>query len=155
MKCYFPGNIRELENCIRRTAAMTPADELHASDFACQQGHCLSSMLWKGPACGETAYTAPAQKQTRLNEPANSAPAVPARSQHERTEPKEAANGNGVKVVPSGEINGNFSQLSKDALVKAMEKTGWVQAKAARILGLTPRQIGYALKKHGIEMKRF
>ena len=49
----------------------------------------------------------------------------------------------------------NFSQLSKDALVKAMEKTGWVQAKAARILGLTPRQIGYALKKHGIEMKRF
>jgi len=154
-KCYFPGNIRELENCIRRTAAMTPADELHATDFACQQGHCLSSMLWKGPASGETAYTAPAQKQTRLNEPANSAPAVPARSQHERTEPKEAVNGNGVKVVPSGEINGHYSQLSKDALVKALEKTGWVQAKAARILGLTPRQIGYALKKHGIEMKRY
>ena len=34
-----------------------------------------------------------------------------------------------------------------------MEKSGWVQAKAARILGLTPRQIGYALKKHGIEIK--
>jgi Nif-specific regulatory protein len=36
-----------------------------------------------------------------------------------------------------------------------MEKTGRVQAKAARFLGLTPRQIGYALKKHGIEMKHF
>ena len=156
-KCYFPGNIRELENCIRRTAAMTPADKLHAADFACQQGHCLSSMLWKGPASGETAYTAPAQKQTRLNEPTNSAPAVPARSQHERTEHKEAANGNGngVTVTPSDESNGNYSQLSKDALLKAMEKTGWVQAKAARILGLTPRQIGYALKKHGIEMKHY
>jgi Nif-specific regulatory protein len=61
-----------------------------------------------------------------------------------------------VNVAPSGESNGNsFSQLSKDTLVKAMEKTGWVQAKAARILGLTPRQIGYALKKHGIETKRY
>jgi Nif-specific regulatory protein len=36
-----------------------------------------------------------------------------------------------------------------------MEKTGWAQAKAARILGLTPRQIRYALRKHGIEMKRY
>ena len=26
---------------------------------------------------------------------------------------------------------------------------------AARILGLTPRQIGYALKKHDVEIKRF
>ncbi len=155
-KCYFPGNIRELENCIRRTAAMTPADEIHASDFACQQGHCLSSMLWKGPTCSETAYAVPAPKQIRVNEPAHSAPIVPAKSQHERVEPKEAVNGNGVKVAPVGESNGNnFSQLSKDALLKAMEKTGWVQAKAARILGLTPRQIGYALKKHGIEMKRY
>ncbi|HPG04766.1 MAG TPA: helix-turn-helix domain-containing protein, partial [Rhodoblastus sp.] len=31
---------------------------------------------------------------------------------------------------------------------------GWVQAKAARLLGLTPRQIGYALRKHNVEMKR-
>jgi Nif-specific regulatory protein len=95
-------------------------------------------------------------EQTRLNEPPNSAPAVPAKLSHERAEPKEAANGNGANVAPSGESNGNsFSQLSKDTLVEAMEKTGWVQAKAARILGLTPRQIGYALKKHGIEMKRY
>jgi Nif-specific regulatory protein len=61
-----------------------------------------------------------------------------------------------VKVAPSGENNGNsFSQLSKDTFVKALEKTGRVQAKAARIFGLTPRQIGHALKKHGIEMKRY
>jgi len=35
-----------------------------------------------------------------------------------------------------------------------MEKAGWVQAKAARLLGLTPRQIGYALRKYNIEIKR-
>jgi Nif-specific regulatory protein len=36
-----------------------------------------------------------------------------------------------------------------------MERAGWVQAKAARLLGLTPRQMGYALRKQGIEIKRF
>jgi Nif-specific regulatory protein len=36
-----------------------------------------------------------------------------------------------------------------------MERAGWVQAKAGRLLGLTPRQIGYALHKHGIEVPRF
>jgi Nif-specific regulatory protein len=36
-----------------------------------------------------------------------------------------------------------------------MEAAGWVQAKAARLLGLTPRQIGYALRKFDIAIKRF
>ena len=40
-------------------------------------------------------------------------------------------------------------------LIDRMERSGWVQAKAARMLGLTPRQMGYALRKHGIEIKRF
>jgi Nif-specific regulatory protein len=43
----------------------------------------------------------------------------------------------------------------RERVVAAMEKSGWVQAKAARLLGLTPRQVGYALRKYGIEIKRF
>lgn len=42
----------------------------------------------------------------------------------------------------------------RERLVRVMEKSGWVQAKAARLLGLTPRQVGYALRKHNIEIKR-
>lgn len=45
--------------------------------------------------------------------------------------------------------------LDKDKLFDAMERSGWVQAKAARILGVTPRQIGYALRKQGIALKKF
>jgi Nif-specific regulatory protein len=30
-----------------------------------------------------------------------------------------------------------------------------VQAKAARLLGLTPRQVGYAMRKHGIPIQKF
>ncbi len=47
------------------------------------------------------------------------------------------------------------ANTAADELVQAMEQAGWVQAKAARILGMTPRQIAYALKKHGIEVQKF
>jgi len=40
-------------------------------------------------------------------------------------------------------------------LIEAMDKAGWVQARAARLLGITPRQVGYALRKHGVAMKKF
>jgi Nif-specific regulatory protein len=43
----------------------------------------------------------------------------------------------------------------RERLIDAMEKAGWVQAKAARLLGLTARQIGYALRKHNISVKKF
>jgi Nif-specific regulatory protein len=48
---------------------------------------------------------------------------------------------------------GDFSE--RERLVDAMERAGWVQAKAARLLSLTPRQMGYALRKHAIAIKRF
>jgi len=186
-KCSFPGNIRELENCIRRTAAMTLGDEIHAADFACQHGHCLSSMLWKGPASGESAYTPPQHYRAPENNgnarggaasaPVSYAPPAPDPVElngHSHGATNGTANGhgngnghghvngngnghahNGAANDASADGSGGYAQLSKDALVNAMEKTGWVQAKAARMLGLTPRQVGYALKKHGIEMKRY
>ncbi|HLB25123.1 MAG TPA: helix-turn-helix domain-containing protein, partial [Nitrospirota bacterium] len=39
----------------------------------------------------------------------------------------------------------------RDALVK----TGWRQAAAARLLGITPRQIGYKIRKYGIAVPVF
>jgi transcriptional regulator with GAF, ATPase, and Fis domain len=42
----------------------------------------------------------------------------------------------------------------RERLIWAMEQCGWVQAKAARLLNLTPRQIGYALQKYNIPLKR-
>lgn len=43
----------------------------------------------------------------------------------------------------------------RERLIWAMEQCGWVQAKAARLLRLTPRQMGYALQKHRIEVRKF
>ena len=46
-------------------------------------------------------------------------------------------------------------QGERERLVWAMERCGWVQAKAARLLNISPRQMGYALNKHNIEVRRF
>jgi len=61
--------------------------------------------------------------------------------------------GAGRRDIRRGASEGDFSE--RERLVDAMERAGWVQAKAARLLGLTPRQMGYALRKQGIEIKRF
>lgn len=121
--CYFPGNVRELENCIRHTATLARSKLLADGDFPCQQEGCLSAMLWKGVKCEPPRVSAPAPA------PAPAAAPVP------------------VAALPEAS--------ERDKLIEAMEKSGWVQAKAARLMGLTPRQIGYALKKNGIPLKKF
>jgi Nif-specific regulatory protein len=133
--CAFPGNVRELENCVRRTAALASASRIGAADFACQSGICLSRTLWKSHA------PEPAMPDVRAVSDAHLFPIV---SDGGESAPCPAPGACPVTHPHIGE---------KERLVDAMEKTGWVQAKAARLLGLTPRQIGYALRKHGVEMK--
>jgi Nif-specific regulatory protein len=50
-------------------------------------------------------------------------------------------------------LTADIEEIERTNIINALEKTGWVQAKAARLLGLTPRQIGYKIKKYGIEAK--
>lgn len=41
--------------------------------------------------------------------------------------------------------------LEKEEIFAALRRNGWVQARAARELGLTQRQIGYKMRKYGLE----
>jgi Nif-specific regulatory protein len=138
--CAFPGNVRELENCVRRTATLAPDNLICAEDFACQQGTCLSSTLWKGRLTSLVGLT-PVQEQ------AVSAPPPPILVPAEPIETPFCP----PPVVCSVS---NPGLNERERLVKALEHTGWVQAKAGRLLGLTPRQIGYAVRKHEIELPR-
>jgi Nif-specific regulatory protein len=44
-----------------------------------------------------------------------------------------------------------IEDIEKTKILDALKKTGWVQAKAAKRLGITPRQIGYKIKKYGLQ----
>ena len=138
-QCYFPGNVRELENCVRRTATMVRGQVISDRDFACRNDGCLSSVLWRGvPGAAPAAARAPAAlAQAAL------APAVGAEASG------EGCPSAGTCRAPRGTAS------EREQLLEAMEKSGWVQAKAARILNLTPRQIGYALRKNDIPIKKF
>jgi Nif-specific regulatory protein len=43
----------------------------------------------------------------------------------------------------------------RERVVAALEQAGWVQAKAARLLGMTPRQIAYRIQILNIAVKQF
>jgi len=61
-----------------------------------------------------------------------------------------------LKLLPSKEVlqkeslRAGIQEIEKSSILHALKEAGWVQAKAARILGITTRQIGYKMKKYAI-----
>ncbi|BCM17588.1 nif-specific transcriptional activator NifA [Mesorhizobium sp. J8] len=148
-QCYFPGNVRELENCVRRTATLARSSTVSTSDFACQNSQCLSSLLWKGAdrSRGSSASDEFGHNRMPVASPLQ---AKPIGASEGEVVPVNGHGPNDASWRPTG-----MRVTDRDRLIDAMQKAGWVQAKAGRILGLTPRQVGYALRRHGIEVKKF
>jgi len=134
-RCYWPGNVRELENCIERTATMVEGDTINDLAFPCRQNRCLTQTLhFLDKADAVTPAAGPAQPGddvTRIG-PTRHLPPSPASASP--ADPPET---------------------ERERLIWAMEQCGWVQAKAARLLRVTPRQLGYALQKNRIEVRKF
>ncbi|HTC20223.1 MAG TPA: nif-specific transcriptional activator NifA [bacterium] len=61
--------------------------------------------------------------------------------------------GTGPLVSPTLSSNNTLSEIEKMKVMEAMERCGGVQAKACKLLGITPRQLGYKLKKYKIGYK--
>lgn len=123
--CYWPGNVRELENCVARFSTLSHGNLIRDTDIPCQNNNCLSAVLWKHQV--EKAKVA----INPINIASNQATLLRQNDENSKTE------------------------NTRDRLIHAMEKSGWVQAKAARLLDLTPRQMAYALKKNNIQIKKF
>lgn len=159
--CYWPGNVRELENCVERTATMSQGDAINGLAFPCRSNRCLTQVLHH---IDREDAVRPARL---LDIPIVEVPMAPPRSDHEVVAPLPAhlapgaadeatevadalcAHDDAVKIEdgkPEGE---------RDRLIWAMERCGWVQAKAARLLKISPRQMGYALQKNDVEVRKF
>jgi Nif-specific regulatory protein len=54
----------------------------------------------------------------------------------------------GVQVRDA--LPSTIEDIEKTKILDALKRTGWVQARAARLLGLSCRQIGYKIKKYNI-----
>jgi Nif-specific regulatory protein len=161
--CYRPGNVRELENCIERTATMVRGETITDTAFPCQHQRCLTQTLHhldKDDAVAAVGSSSPspsarhpvipiqpAAADSRAPDAAHAGPAGPLRIGPgeriaEAMPERRYAEGS---AAPSGE---------RERLIWALEQCGWVQAKAARLLKITPRQMGYALQRHQIEVQK-
>lgn len=132
--CEFPGNIRELQGCVQRTATLARSSVIVPPDLACEQGRCYSPLLKKAVAAR------------------NSSGAIHGLARDETLSVGQPSNA--VAFAP-GTAMGASGLIDRKALENAMETAGWVQAKAARLLHRTPRQVGYSLRRHGIQQKIF
>ena len=70
-------------------------------------------------------------------------PPVPARAS-----PPETASTSGARLWEDDALS------ERERVIAALEEAGWVQAKAARLLDMTPRQIAYRIKVLDIKMRR-
>jgi len=55
-----------------------------------------------------------------------------------------------IGSVTTKTLDKTVEEIEKERIWEALRRCGHVQAKAARQLGITPRQIGYKIKKYGI-----
>jgi Nif-specific regulatory protein len=130
--CFWPGNVRELENCVERTSTMMTSNVIDEVHVSCQKNKCLTQFLHE-PLQGELMLASGLNGHV----PANGKTVI---------QIKEVPMGDAVEQPPASE---------RERLIWALEQCGWVQAKAARVLNISPRQMGYALQKFNIEVKKF
>lgn len=163
VSCYWPGNVRELENCVERTATMAANDLITDLAFPCRDNRCLTQVL-------HHIEREDAVRPSRLAEipvaeiPGNPPPRPAAPSggaaapNSQPPGPVGSGEGAPLDASPAPALAGRADDKpegERERLIWAMERCGWVQAKAARLLKITPRQMGYALQKHGIEVRKF
>jgi Nif-specific regulatory protein len=120
----WTGNVRELENLVERAVVMAKAPVVPAQDLP--RAIRVAASL---PATG--SYGQPPAPQASV-----------AASAVEPPHPEAPREGR-----PRAEY---LKAMEREELHGALSSAGWVIARAAKILGWTPRQVAYKMKKHGL-----
>jgi len=109
----WPGNIRELENCLERASVMSESGLIDRDVVMINQG----SMMTSNQVYQQEASPSMIQTTSPLS-------------------------------------NDNADLDERQRVINALEQSGWVQAKAARLLGMSPRQIAYRIQTMNIHVRR-
>ncbi|RLU03187.1 MAG: nif-specific transcriptional activator NifA, partial [Ketobacter sp.] len=105
MAYEWPGNVRQLENCLERASVMSEEGIIDCDVIALPDNYAGTTILPSSNAVQEVD----------LNNP---------------------------------------DMDERERLIAALEQAGWVQAKAARLLGMTPRQIAYRIQTMKINVRK-
>ncbi len=105
---HWPGNIRELQNCIERLVVLAETSLVDLESVPESLTPYFDHM----------------------------------RTVHSR--PSTGSNG----PVSQPTLSARLDAIERDRLREALRKTGWVKTKAARLLGMTPRQVAYRITKY-------
>ncbi len=106
---HWPGNIRELQNCIERLVVLAESNTVAVSAIP----RSLKSYI-----------------------------------DHIRTITTSLRKENVPRSIET--LPQDVQTLERDRLVEVLKNVGWVKTKAGRILGLSPRQVAYKMKKYEI-----
>jgi len=129
--CKWMGNIKELENCLEHAATMAGGETI--DDLPCESRQCLARI---------PNFSGDIRKAEK-----NESVVIP--FEFEALGLQIYDNG---RLIPSSD---DGKLVKRQQLVQALEQAGWVMAKAARQLDITPRQVAYAVRKYRIEIKKF
>ncbi|MBI5575989.1 MAG: nif-specific transcriptional activator NifA [Deltaproteobacteria bacterium] len=116
----WPGNVRELENLTERAVVMAKAPIVRISDLP-------------RPVRTFSAQEVGTPQPSSVPDAAATASPLAAGKQVESRSKAEY-----------------LLSMEKEELRKALDGTGWVIARAAKLLGWTPRQVAYKMKKHSL-----
>ena len=119
----WPGNVRELQNLLERLVIMADDNNVRMSD--------LPSVMTAEP---EAPQALPHLHHTDIH-----------------YAPVSAAT-NALPTTSDAAPCRSLKEIEREQVIAALKRHGWIQARAARELGLTQRQIGYRIKRHNIAM---
>lgn len=126
----FPGNVRELENILERASTLCEDSTITIDDLQLP-----AAMLSIPPHMA-------APTATPMNNPTSTPPIIHHES-HPQTDP--------VLSIPAWEKGITTPMDEQSMIIDALTKTHWNRTKAAKILGMSFRQLRYRIKKYRLD----
>ncbi|WP_413282673.1 nif-specific transcriptional activator NifA [Vibrio sp. MA40-2] len=136
MDYSWPGNVRELENTLERAAILSESGVITSDTLIFPQFSVDDNKSYSA-----TSNSLSTQRKTESVRPT---------ALHNHTSPPSIS----PHSTSPHRHQEKIAVDERQAVIDALEQSGWVKAKAARLLNMTPRQIAYRIQIMNIEMKQ-